>query len=56
MDEDATLVEVNPLILTKSGEVKALDGKVTLDDNAGFRQETHEGLEDKASADPLDSD
>jgi succinyl-CoA synthetase beta subunit len=55
VDEDATLVEVNPLILTKSGEVKALDGKVTLDDNAGFRQETHEGLEDKASADPLEA-
>src|SRR6201996_3627694 len=38
-DEDATLVEVNPLILTTSGQVVALDGKVTLDDNAAFRQD-----------------
>ncbi|MBW8486942.1 ADP-forming succinate--CoA ligase subunit beta [Actinomadura parmotrematis] len=53
-DEDATLVEVNPLILTADGDVKALDGKVTLDDNAGFRQE-HGELEDKASADPLEA-
>jgi succinyl-CoA synthetase beta subunit len=55
VDEDATLVEVNPLILTASGDVKALDGKVTLDDNAAFRQATHEALEDKASADPLEA-
>ncbi|MFG2002574.1 ADP-forming succinate--CoA ligase subunit beta [Spirillospora sp. NPDC048911] len=53
-DEDATLVEVNPLILTADGEVKALDGKVSLDDNASFRQE-HDKLEDKASADPLEA-
>ena len=38
-DEDASLVEVNPMILTRGGEVRALDGKVTLDDNAAFRQE-----------------
>ncbi|MEY4417638.1 MAG: hypothetical protein RIQ88_76 [Actinomycetota bacterium] len=37
--EDATLVEVNPLILSKSGEIIALDGKVSLDDNAEFRHE-----------------
>ncbi|WP_067489362.1 ADP-forming succinate--CoA ligase subunit beta [Actinomadura hibisca] len=54
IDEDATLVEVNPLILTADGEVKALDGKVSLDDNASFRQE-HDKLEDKASADPLEA-
>ncbi|KAB2351701.1 ADP-forming succinate--CoA ligase subunit beta [Actinomadura rudentiformis] len=53
-DEDATLVEVNPLILTADGQVKALDGKVSLDDNASFRQD-HEKLEDKASADPLEA-
>ncbi|MDL4776175.1 MULTISPECIES: ADP-forming succinate--CoA ligase subunit beta [Thermomonosporaceae] len=53
-DEDASLVEVNPMILTTAGEVKALDGKVTLDDNASFRQE-HGGLEDKAAADPLEA-
>lgn len=53
-DEDASLVEVNPMILTADGQVKALDGKVTLDDNASFRQE-HEKLEDKAAADPLEA-
>ncbi|GAA0261496.1 ADP-forming succinate--CoA ligase subunit beta [Actinomadura nitritigenes] len=53
-DEDATLVEVNPMILTADGQVKALDGKVSLDDNAGFRQE-HDKLEDKAAADPLEA-
>ena len=37
--KDATLVEVNPLILTADGQVSALDGKVTLDDNAAFRQD-----------------
>jgi succinyl-CoA synthetase beta subunit len=55
VDEDATLVEVNPLILTEDGEVKALDGKVTLDTNAEFRQAEHAGLEDEASADPLEA-
>ncbi|MFI0370199.1 ADP-forming succinate--CoA ligase subunit beta [Actinomadura sp. 1N219] len=53
-DEDASLVEVNPLILTADGRVVALDGKVTLDDNAAFRQE-HEKLEDKGAADPLEA-
>jgi succinyl-CoA synthetase beta subunit len=54
-DEDASLVEVNPMILTADGQVKALDGKVTLDDNAAFRQPEHEALEDKAAADPLEA-
>jgi succinyl-CoA synthetase beta subunit len=52
--EDATLVEVNPLILTEDGKVVALDGKVTLDDNAGFRHKEHEALEDKSAVDPLE--
>src|SRR4051794_23780763 len=39
VDEDATLAEVNPVVLTPDGKVLALDGKVTLDDNAGFRQD-----------------
>jgi succinyl-CoA synthetase beta subunit len=52
--EDTTLVEVNPLVLTKSGEVIALDGKVTLDENAEFRQPHHAELADSASADPLE--
>ncbi|QEE62277.1 ADP-forming succinate--CoA ligase subunit beta [Salinibacterium sp. dk2585] len=53
--EDATLVEVNPLVLTEDGEVIALDGKVTLDENAGFRHPNHEALEDKDAADPLEA-
>ena len=44
-DEDATLVEVNPMALTEDGQVLAVDGKVTLDDNAAFRQE-HARFED----------
>lgn len=54
-NEDATLVEVNPLVLTKDGEIIALDGKVTLDDNASFRHPKHELLEDASSADPLEA-
>ncbi|WP_317229548.1 ADP-forming succinate--CoA ligase subunit beta [Clavibacter sp. MX14-G9D] len=54
-DEDATLVEVNPLVLTESGDIIALDGKVTLDENAGFRHEGHAALEDAAAADPLEA-
>ncbi|MHB1595015.1 MAG: ADP-forming succinate--CoA ligase subunit beta [Streptosporangiaceae bacterium] len=53
-DEDATLVEVNPMILTADGRVIALDGKVTLDDNAAFRQE-HDRFADPGSADPLEA-
>ena len=53
--EDATLVEVNPLVLTEEGDILALDGKVTLDENAGFRHADHEALEDKAAADPLEA-
>ncbi|GAA1759911.1 ADP-forming succinate--CoA ligase subunit beta [Nonomuraea sp. AD125B] len=55
VDEDATLVEVNPMILSADGQVKALDGKVTLDDNAAFRQSDHEALADKAAEDPLEA-
>lgn len=54
-DEDATLVEVNPLVKTEDGEIIALDGKVTLDENAGFRHPDHAALEDKAAADPLEA-
>jgi succinyl-CoA synthetase beta subunit len=53
--EDATLVEVNPLVLTEDGEVLALDGKISLDENAAFRHPNHEALEDKAAADPLEA-
>ncbi|WP_405743901.1 ADP-forming succinate--CoA ligase subunit beta [Streptomyces sp. NBC_01525] len=53
--EDALLVEVNPLAKVASGEVIALDGKVSLDANAEFRQPEHEALEDKAAANPLEA-
>lgn len=53
--EDATLVEVNPLVQTEDGTILALDGKVTLDENAGFRHPGHEALEDKDAADPLEA-
>jgi succinyl-CoA synthetase beta subunit len=53
--EDATLVEVNPLVLTEEGDIIALDGKVTLDENAAFRHPGHEALEDKDAADPLEA-
>ena len=52
--EDATLVEVNPLARLGDGSVVALDGKVTLDDNADFRQAEHAEFEDKQAADPLE--
>nr|WP_231704719.1 ADP-forming succinate--CoA ligase subunit beta [Arthrobacter caoxuetaonis] len=53
--EDATLVEVNPLVKTGAGDIVALDGKVSLDENADFRQPGHAELEDKEAADPLEA-
>ena len=53
--EDATLVEVNPLVKTEGGDIVALDGKVTLDANAAFRQPDHAALEDVAATDPLEA-
>ena len=52
--EDATLVEINPLVKTADGRIIALDGKVTLDENAEFRQPDHELLIDKESANALE--
>ena len=49
--EDATLVEVNPLIKTEDGEIIALDGKISLDDNAAFRHEAHALLADTRAGD-----
>ncbi len=51
---DATLVEVNPLARVGDGSVVALDGKVTLDDNADFRQPENASFVDTAAADPLE--
>ncbi|WP_181789103.1 ADP-forming succinate--CoA ligase subunit beta [Streptomyces phytophilus] len=53
--EDALLVEVNPLVKTADGTVLALDGKVSLDENAEFRQPDHGAFEDKAAANPLEA-
>ena len=53
--EDATLVEVNPLVLTPQGTVLALDGKVRLDDNARMRHRDHEQFVDTVDADPLET-
>jgi succinyl-CoA synthetase beta subunit len=53
--EDATLVEVNPLVKTGDGSIIALDGKISLDENAGFRHPEHEALADQAAADPLEA-
>ena len=53
--EDATLMEINPLVKTEDGKVVALDGKVTLDENADFRQPKHEALIDHASTNPLEA-
>ena len=52
---DATLVEVNPLVKTADGRIIALDGKVTLDDNAFFRHPDHEALIDHAATNPLEA-
>jgi succinyl-CoA synthetase beta subunit len=51
---DATLVEVNPLAKLSSGDVLALDGKVTLDENANFRQPGNAEYEDVTATDPLE--
>ena len=54
-ESDATLVEVNPLVKTSDGQIIALDGKVTLDDNAAFRHPDHEALIDHAATNPLEA-
>jgi succinyl-CoA synthetase beta subunit len=54
VEEDATLVEVNPLVLTKDGQILALDGKVSLDENAEFRHANHAELE-RDDLDPLEA-
>jgi len=52
--EDATLVEVNPLVRTEDGAIIALDAKVTLDDNADIRHPDHEQYHDHSATDPLE--
>ncbi len=55
VEEDATLVEVNPLARLEGDLLEALDGKMSLDDNAAFRHEDHAAYEDKDAADPLEA-
>lgn len=54
-ESDASLVEVNPLVKTSDGKIIALDGKVTLDDNANFRHPDYESLIDHAATNPLEA-
>lgn len=54
IEEDASLTEINPLIVTPDRQVKALDAKVTLDDNALFRHPENKDLGDSANADPIE--
>lgn len=54
VNEDATLVEVNPLVLTPTGQVLALDGKVTLDGNADYRHASHADFVDRDNTDPIE--
>lgn len=53
-DEDATLVEVNPLVKTEDGAIIALDGKVSIDGNSEFRHPEHEEFVDHSKTDPLE--
>jgi len=52
--EDATLVEVNPLVKTEDGQIVALDGKVSIDGNSSFRHPEHEVYVDHSKTDPLE--
>ncbi|MFT4087120.1 MAG: ADP-forming succinate--CoA ligase subunit beta, partial [Gordonia sp. (in: high G+C Gram-positive bacteria)] len=54
VEEDALLVEVNPLVRTPDDRILALDGKVTLDGNADFRHPDHAVFEDTEATDPLE--
>jgi succinyl-CoA synthetase beta subunit len=56
VEEDATLVEVNPLVRLGNDRLEALDGKVTLDANAAFRHADHAVFEDHAATDPLEAE
>lgn len=54
MDLDASLLEINPLVLTKNGDIVLLDAKVEIDDNASFRHKDIEDLEDNTQIDKLE--
>jgi succinyl-CoA synthetase beta subunit len=54
--EDASLVEINPLVVTAGGDIVALDGKLSFDDNAGFRHKDHEELRDATEEHPVEAE
>jgi succinyl-CoA synthetase beta subunit len=56
IEEDASLVEINPLVKLADGSLEALDGKMTLDSNADFRQEHHADFELRDETDPLEAE
>jgi succinyl-CoA synthetase beta subunit len=55
-EEDASLVEVNPLVRLANGHLEALDGKVTLDENTAFRHPDHAEFDDSSADDPLEAE
>ena len=54
MDKDASMIEINPLVLTNDGKLLALDAKVSLDDDAMFRHKAEAELRDTSQEDPLE--
>ena len=54
VERDASLVEINPLIVTPAGELLALDAKINIDDNALFRQAELAAMRDAAQEDPME--
>ncbi|HEV2064169.1 MAG TPA: ADP-forming succinate--CoA ligase subunit beta [Thermoanaerobaculia bacterium] len=54
VESDSSLAEINPLLVTKQGDVLALDAKMTFDDNALFRHEDIQSMRDLAEEDPLE--
>src|SRR5207253_9727928 len=56
VDTDASIVEINPLVITKQGDVLALDAKMHFDDNALYRQKEIAGLRDLAEEDPKETE
>jgi len=55
-DLDCSLAEINPVVVTKQGQVLALDAKITFDDNAMFRHKDLEALRDEAEEDPAETE
>ncbi len=54
LEKDCSLIEINPLVTTKSGSLIAMDSKINFDDNALFRHRDYEKLEDDSQMNPLE--